>query len=253
MRRAFAAVLIALVLIGLAPSRAAEPWRPGVPRAIDYSTTRAGEVSFAVIGPAGREYGYRRVRTVPAASIIKVMFLAAYLRHPHVRGRALNERDRSLLKPMITRSDNASASTIADYVGARRINRLAEVTEMDHFNYTRPWGLSRVNAIEQARFMFHLERYIPKRHEDYARYLLAHVVDAQRWGIGRLNRPNWRFYFKGGWGSGTGAVCHQVAFLERGEKGIAVAIMITNSPGHEYATETLRAIADRLLDELPAP
>ena len=186
-------------------------------------------------------------------TVMKVMFMVAYMRHPDVRERALNDHDRSLLKPMITRSDNASATTIADYVGASRINRLAEVAEMDHFTYTRPWGLSRVNAIEQARFMFRLERYIPKRHEDYARYLLAHVVDSQRWGIGRLNRPNWRFYFKGGWGSGTGAVCHQVAFMERGDKRIAVAIMITNSPSHEYATETLRAVADRLLDQLPAP
>lgn len=253
MRRAVTATLFALLLAAFAPARAAQPWRPDAQRAINYTTTRSGEVSFGVIGPAGREYGYRRVRTVPAASVMKVMLMVTYLRHPDVRERALNDHDRSLLKPMITRSDNASATTIADYVGAARINRLAEEAEMDHFTYTRPWGLSRVNAIEQARFMAKLERYIPKRHEDYARYLLAHVIESQRWGIGRLNRPNWGFYFKGGWGSGTGAVCHQVAFLERGGKRIVVAIMITNSPSHEYATETLRAVADRLLDKLPAP
>ena len=40
-------------------------------------------------------------------------------------------------------------------------------------------------------------------------------MESQRWGIGQASLPGWRVYFKGGWGSGTGAVDHQVALLER--------------------------------------
>ena len=247
-------VLVALALLQSLPAaEAAEPWRPGVQRAIDHSERRAGDVSFAVVGPAGRLYGYRRAVQVPMASVIKGMFMTGYLRHPSVRDRRLRDSDRALLGPMIKRSDNDSATRVADFLGPRRINRLASVAGMQEFRYTRPWGLSLTSARDQARFFFELERYIPKRHEDYARYLLSHIVESQRWGVGRLNRPNWRFFFKGGWGSGTGAVCHQVAFLERGDKRIAVAIMIRNSPSHAYATETLRGVADRLLDDLPIP
>jgi hypothetical protein len=254
MRRVSGAIVILLVLSSApALSGAGERWRPGMDRAIRYADGRSGSISFAVIGPAGRMYGYRRAAEVPAASVIKVMFMAAYLRRSSVRDRALNDDDRALLGPMIRRSDNDAATRIADLLGPDPINRLARASGMRDFRYTRPWGLSTVSARDQVSFMYRLERYIPERHEKYARYLLSHIVRSQRWGLGRVNRPNWDLFFKGGWGSGTGAVCHQIAFLERGDKRIAVAIMILDSPSHPYATETLRAIGDRLLDDLPVP
>ena len=251
MRRALVVLIAVTVVIGPAVSVAGEPWRPGIERAIRYAEGRSGSISFAVIGPAGRMYGYRRAQPVPSASVIKVMFMTAYLRQPSVHDRALHDDDRSLLGPMIKRSDNEAATRIADLLGPGPINRLARVAGMREFRYTRPWGLSTVSARDQASFMFRLERYIPERHESYARYLLSHIARSQRWGLGRLNRPNWDLFFKGGWGTGTGAVCHQVAFLERGDKRIAVAIMILDSPDHAYATETSRALGDRLLDDLP--
>ena len=232
---------------------AAEPWRPGVAPATRYAEDRAGSVSFAVIAPGGRMYGYRRAADVPAASVIKAMFMVAYLRHPDVKERAIRDSDRALLGPMVKRSDNDAATKVADYLGPHRINRLAAISDMRDFRYTRPWGLSTTSARDQALFFFRLERYVPERHEGYARYLLSHIVESQRWGIGRLHRPNWRFYFKGGWGSGTGSVNHQAAFLERGPLRIAIAIMTRDNPNHEYGSETLRSVADRLLEDLPEP
>jgi hypothetical protein len=131
--------------------------------------------------------------------------------------------------------------------------RLARDASMRRFYYTRPWGSSLITASDQARFFFRLERYIPRRHEDYARYLLSHVTTSQRWGIGEIQKPNWRFFFKGGWGSGSGAVCHQVAFIEREGNRISAAVMITGSPNHEYATNTLRGVFRRLFQDLPKP
>lgn len=253
MRRILAAMCVATIVLAVAPTRAAEPWRPGVKRAIGYSEQRSGSISFAVVGPAGRMYGYRRDAGVPAVSVIKAMFMATYLRHPEVRERPLRDSDKELLAPMIRRSDNTAATRIADYVGATRINRLAKLAGMQDFSYTRPWGNSTTSARDQARFFFEIERYIPKRHEDYARYLLSHIVKSQRWGIADINRPNWRLFFKGGWGSGTGATDHQAAFLERDGKRIAIAIMVMHSPSHEYGKETLRGLADRLLADLPVP
>ena len=101
--------------------------------------------------------------------------------------------------------------------------------------------------------MFHLDRYIPARHDAYARYLLAHITPSQRWGIGRLHHDKWKLFFKGGWGSGTGAVEHQIAFMERGNLRIAAAVMITNSPSHPYAELTLEGMFRRLLYHLPKP
>lgn len=241
-----------LVLFVFASSPALGAWVPGMGAAERYARRRSGEISFAVKSPDGRLHGYRGHRVVPAASVLKAMFMTAYLRHPSVRDRGLDDDDRSLLAPMIKRSDNDSATRIADRLGPRPMYRLARNAGMKHFRYTRPWGQSSIDASEQARFFFHLERYIPKRHEDYARYLLSHIVRSQRWGVADVRRPDWDLYFKSGWGSGTGAVSHQVAFLEKGDgRRIALSITIENSPSHEYSTETLRGIAARLLRDLP--
>jgi beta-lactamase class A len=252
MRKLAAGLSTCLLLVMSAPSLAgASRWAPGMGSAIRYSQQRAGSISFSVKSPSGRLFAYRGHRVVPAASVFKAMLLAGYLRQASVRDRKLNDDDRSLLAPMIRRSDNSAATTIADRLGSRRIYKLASDAHMRHFHYTRPWGLSSIDATEQARYFFHLERYIPKRHEDYARYLLSHIIRPQRWGVAKVHRPDWDLYFKSGWGSGTGAVSHQVAFLEKGDQRIALAIMITDSPSHAYSIETLRGIAKRLLNDLP--
>jgi lipopolysaccharide export LptBFGC system permease protein LptF len=86
---------------------------------------------------------------------------------------------------------------------------------MRDFRYRAIWGLSRTSPRDQARFMYHLPSYIPGRHRAYALHLLARIVHSQRWGIGRVPHRGWKLYFKGGWGTGTGLVDHQVALLTR--------------------------------------
>jgi hypothetical protein len=81
--------------------------------------------------------------------------------------------------------------------------------------------------------------------------LLSTVVPSQRWGIGRVSLPGWTSYFKGGWGSGTGAVDHQVALLTRGDERVAVAVMSVDQGTHAYGKETLRGVFKRLLRGLP--
>ena len=249
-KRAVAALTMVVVWLGPATAKA---WPPDVQTASRYASERAGDVSFAVIGPRRVHYSWRASTRVPAASVIKVMFMTAYLRQESVKYRDLRQWERELLGPMIRRSDNPSADRVADMLGPKRMYRLARKAGMRRFHYTRPWGLSTITATDQVRFMFELEQYLPSRHESYARSLLREVVPWQRWGIGRVQHPKWRYFFKGGWGSGSGDVCHQLAFLERGDMRIAAAVMITDSPSHAYATETLEGVFRRLLRYLPKP
>ena len=249
MRRSLVAIVAIATVLAATPARA---WAPDVRSAEGYIATRAGSVSFSIIGPRGGTYSYRASTEVAAASVLKVMFMVAYLRR--IGDRALTDADRALLGPMIRRSDNVAATRIDDMLGPRPMYRLARDAGMHHFHFvSHPWGNSTVTAGEQARFMYRLEDYIPDRHEAYARFLLSHITPSQRWGIGRIDRPNWRIFFKGGWGSGTGSVEHQVAFLERGDLRIAAAVMITGSPSHDYAKQTLFGVFDRLLRDLPKP
>ena len=64
----------------------------------------------------------------------------------------------------------------------------------------------------------------------------------------RVAPRGWRLYFKGGWGSGSGAVDHQVALLHaRARCASRVAIMTTGNGSHAAGKATLRGVAARLL------
>lgn len=241
-----ATVALVAVLL-LATPAAAAPWRPHVRAAAAWAAQRHGAVSFAV-RTDHRLWGHAARRGVPCASVLKAMLLVAYLRRPSVRDRPLWAADRRLLVPMVRWSDNATASRVRVIVGDAGLLTLARRAGMRRFRpATAIWGLSRVDAADQTRFLLHVDRYVPRRHRATALRLLGSIVPSQRWGIARVRPPGWALYFKGGWGSGTGAVDHQVALLRRGRRRLAVAIMTTASPSHAYAKATLRGVARRLL------
>jgi beta-lactamase class A len=230
-----------------APAAHAVPWQPGVRAAKRYAAHRHGSIAFAVHTEA-RAFGWHERRTFPSASVLKAMLLVAYLNEHSVRHRALRNGERALLAPMIRRSDNAAASTIFVQVGTRRLRVLARRARMRRFSPAAPiWGNSLIDAADQARFFLRIDKLVPKRHRRYAMYLLAHVVPSQRWGIGQVAPSGWRLYFKGGWGSGTGRVDHQVALLTRGGERVSVAILTYADGSHAYGKETLRGVAKRLL------
>jgi hypothetical protein len=173
------------------------------------------------------------------------MLLVAYLRH--VRERPLRHSERALLTPMIRRSDNVAATRVRDIVGNDGLVRLARRVGMRAFAPAAIWGLSRIDAADQTLFFLQIDRYVPRRHRATAMRLLSSIVPSQRWGIGQVRPPGWALYFKGGWGSGSGSVDHQVALLRRGKRRVSVAILTTGSPSHAYGKATLRGVASRLL------
>jgi hypothetical protein len=230
---------------------AAPAWRPDVEAARGFVSERAGQISFAV-RTEGHLYGVDVRRTVPSASVLKAMLLVAYLRESAVRDRSLRKTDRDLLAPMIRWSDNVAATRVRDIVGNDALVRLARRVGMRAFTPAAIWGLSRVDAADQTLFFLQIDRYVPSRHRAYALKLLSSIVPSQRWGIARVRPRGWALYFKGGWGSGSGAVDHQVALLRRGAKRVSVAILTTSSPSHAYGKATLRGVAARLLRGLAA-
>lgn len=246
-------LLTASLLAPGAPASAADgggerrEWRPHVREAVEYAGTRAGTVRLSVRA-AGRAWGWRETWAVPSASVLKAMLLVAYLDDPRVRERPLTPRDHALLGPMIRWSDNTTASAVLGFVGADAVRTLARRAGMRRFVLDPVvWGASRIDADDQTRFFRWIDQRVPPRHRAAAMHLLATVVPEQRWGIGALRLRGWRVHFKGGWGSGSGAVEHQVALLRRGQRRVAVAVLTTGSPSHAYATATLEGVFARLL------
>jgi len=250
-RKLVVAVTVLAVLATASPIDAGGPepgWEPSMRRAIRWGSQRVGLLRVAVVDEAGRLHRHNGSTRVVMASVLKVMLMVAYLRQPSVRHRRLHERDRDLLAPMIRWSDSVTASRILHDVGAAAVRRVARRARMRAFHLVMsPWGLSETSARDQALFMYRLERYIPHRHRRYARRLLASIIGPQRWGIADAVPSGWRIFFKGGWGDGSGRVTHQVAFLESGDRRIALAILTEYNPNHTYGTRTVRGVARRLL------
>jgi len=260
---AAAAALSIAVGIGASPSPAAPvdacsataaaqlaAWSPDTAAAIAYAHRRRGDISFAVRA-SGRAWGYRSHHVVVTASVLKAMLLVAYLDLPSVRNRALAHADTALLTPMIRRSDNTAATLVRGIVGDQRLVALARRVGMRNFRPAAIWGLSQTTAYDQALFFLRIDAYIAPRHRGYALGQLASIIPAQRWGIGRVPVPGWSLYFKGGWGSGTGRVDHQVALLVHGCSRVSVAVMTMNDGTHAYGKQTLYGVAVRLLAHLP--
>lgn len=254
MRKTTALTLCATLLLMVvppAPAGAAGRWRPKVGSARQYAKSREGSISFAIKDGGKRFFGYRERRVVPAASVFKAMILAAYLRRSSVRDRELTDEERSHLGAMIRRSDDESATILLDRMGHGPVWRLARAANMRRFKLVRPWGNSHINAADQTRFFFRFDRYVPKKHERYARWLLSHVVRSQRWGIARVELAGWKRFFKSGWATGTGRVSHQVAWIKKEGDRVALAVMTEYSPSHRYSKRTLRGVMARLLRGLP--
>jgi hypothetical protein len=189
---------------------------------------------------------------MPSASLVKAMLMVAYLRQDGVRGRPLPAGARALLAPMIRRSDNAAASQVRNIVGNGSLTALARRSHMRRFATAGNWGESRICANDQSLFFMRIERLVPRRHRAYALRLLRTIVPGQRWGIARARPHGWRLHFKGGWGSGTGAIDHQAGLLTRGRRRVSIAVLTLSNPSHDYGKETLRGVAKRLLRGLRA-
>jgi hypothetical protein len=242
---------VALVFAAAAAGAGAA-WSPDVKAARAYLRHRHGEVRFAV-RTDDRLWGYRRTDGVHSASVVKALFLVAYLDDPRVRSRPLRAADHRLIDPMIRRSDNAAATRVLDYVGAARVRATARRVGMRRFRLvTGVWGASRIDASDQTRFFLHFEAHVVVRHRATTLHLLRTVVPSQRWGVARVRPDGWRLYFKGGWGSGTGLVDHQVALLRAGADRVAVAVLTTGNPDQAYGEQTLRGVFARLLRGLAA-
>jgi D-alanyl-D-alanine dipeptidase len=73
-------------------------------------------------------------------------------------------------------------------------------------------------------------------------------VSYQRWGFSRYAAARgFKTFFKGGWrGTGAGQLVHEAALFERGPLRFSMAVLTDGNPSHDYGTETLRGVAQRI-------
>jgi hypothetical protein len=227
------------------------PTAAGIAAARSYLSSRAGRSSFAVIDSTGRLSGLNLREHFETASVVKVMFLTAYLQMLNAGHRALGASDRALLYPMIHESNNNDASAVLGVVGGSAVARVAREAGMrDYAPGVGWWAYTQTSASDQARFFTQLGHLIPSRFYGYARYLMSTIEPQQSWGMPAVARPRWQVYFK------TGALperglFNETALLERGPVSFTVSVFMDGAPSQAYGEETIAGVGRRLLAGSP--
>lgn len=223
--------------------------RKNVKAAKRYAKDRAGTIGFAFFDDCRRTVGWHEDHVFASASVVKAVLMVAYLRKGDVDDRDLRRDEKRLLRPMIEKSDNDAANRIYAAVGEGRLNELADDAGLKHFHASPGWGGTTLTPATQARFFARIERWIPRRHEDYAMRLLASVVPRQRWGLPPVVPRGWRIHFKGGWTPSAegGWRINQVATLRTKRRSIGIAVLTRQNPSKDYGTMTIEGVGKRLL------
>jgi zinc D-Ala-D-Ala dipeptidase len=211
-----------------------------------YLDARGGTVGWALIDNWGRMRQFAPHRVYVTASLVKAMLLTAYLRG--IGNRMPDAGERAVLGPMITVSSNDAADTIYYRVGDAALYRLAKLAGMTHFSVAGYWANAHFSAEDQARLFNRIDRLVPKASRGYARTLLSSIVSYQRWGFSRYAAARgFKTFFKGGWrATGAGQLVHEAALFERGPLRFSMAVLSDGNPSHDYGTETLRGVAQRI-------
>ena len=231
---------------GLVVLKALPPAVPGASArraAFSWAAQRAGRVAVAVIDSRGRLYGYHEHEPFMSASIVKAMLLVAYLRNHSTVTPAM----RGVLHRMIDDSDNAAADVVYGLVGRGGLERLARTAGMKGFHATGQWITTQVTAADMAFFFRDMDTWVPRRHRQFADWLLSHVSPYQSWGIPVAARPlGYRVFFKPGW-LGAWVLANEAARLERGRVRLGLAVFTDDNPASIYGKDTISGVTWRLL------
>jgi hypothetical protein len=225
----------------------AYPSHAAITAAVRYLDGRAGRTSLAVLDSSGRLSGTRLREHFQSASVVKVMFLTAFLQRLAADHVGISALDRSLLYPMIHESNNDDASAVFDRVGGAAIARVAREAGMqDYAPGVGWWAYTQTSAADQARFFIAIERLIPRQFWPYARGLMDGIEAEQSWGIPEVARPRWQVFFKTGALPSEG-LFNETARLERPGVTFTVSIFSTGDPSQAYGEETMRGVGAALL------
>jgi len=234
----------------LPPLPPAFPGQEAVAKALDWAGARTGKVAVAVVDSNGELTSLHAHATFESASLAKAMLLVAYLRSRTGPEASLDP----VVTKMIEESDNASASTIYGLVGAQGLQKVASLAGMEDFEPGAGWIDSRVSAADQARFFSDLERLVPSPRRAFARELLSGITPMQRWGIPAAAGPaGWETFFKGGWLGLDNRLMLQAAWLEKGHRRWALAVMTDDNPDRAYGWDTQKGVTGLLLGKEPTP
>ncbi|MFF6873977.1 serine hydrolase [Streptomyces sp. NPDC012474] len=194
-----------------------------------------------------------------SASIVKVTVLATLLWDAKKTNRYLTDRESTLAKAMITKSDNAATSTLWKQLGMTKIKNFLKAAGMTQ---TKPgangyWGLTQITVTDEQKLLKLLtakNAVLSDNSRAYIVKLMGQVVSSQRWGTPYGVPSGVTVAVKNGWlqRSSNGWRVHSVGAFKGGGHDYVMTVLSHGNSTMNYGIATIQAVAKVIHKDLKA-
>ncbi|MFE6333075.1 serine hydrolase [Streptomyces sp. NPDC057798] len=194
-----------------------------------------------------------------SASVVKVTVLATLLWDAQKTGRALTSREKSLATAMITKSDNASTTTLWKQLGVTKVKNFLAAAGMTQ---TKPgangyWGLTQITVTDEQKLMKLLTAKNTVLTDDsrwYVRKLMGDVISSQRWGTPYGAPSDVIVHVKNGWlqRATHGWRVHSVGTFKGGGRDYMITVLTHGNSTMNYGITTIQGVAKVIHRDLAA-
>ncbi|MEU0899088.1 serine hydrolase [Streptomyces massasporeus] len=194
-----------------------------------------------------------------SASVVKVTVLATLLWDAKKTNRYLTDRENTLAKAMITKSDNAATSTLWKQLGMTKIKNFLKAAGMTQ---TKPgangyWGLTQITVTDEQKLLKLLtakNAVLSDNSRAYIVKLMGQVVSSQRWGTPYGVPSGVSVAVKNGWlqRSTNGWRVHSVGAFKGGGHDYVMTVLSHGNSTMNYGIATIQAVAKVIHKDLAA-
>ncbi|MCK8431503.1 serine hydrolase [Streptomyces sp. D2-8] len=194
-----------------------------------------------------------------SASVVKVAVLATLLWDAKKTHRYLTDRENTLAKAMITKSDNAATSTLWKQLGMTKIKNFLKAAGMTQ---TKPgangyWGLTQITVTDEQKLLKLLtakNAVLSDNSRAYILKLMGQVVSSQRWGTPYGVPSGVSVAVKNGWlqRSTNGWRVHSVGAFKGGGHDYVMTVLSHGNSTMNYGIATIQAVAKVIHKDLAA-
>jgi beta-lactamase class A len=185
-----------------------------------------------------------------SASIVKVTILGAVLRKALDQHRYLTDNETTLLRAMITRSDNNAASTLWARLGHSYLQHFLNLAGMKQtiLGPDGYWGLTQVTAHDEMlllRLLLKSNTVLSSNSRAYALSLMAQVISSQRWGTPAGAPRTVTVHVKNGWlpRATHGWRINSLGGFTWSKGWYSIVVLSMDNPTMAYGITTVEAIA----------
>ncbi|WP_406352418.1 serine hydrolase [Streptomyces sp. NBC_00658] len=194
-----------------------------------------------------------------SASVVKVTVLATLLWDAKKHNRYLTQREADLAKAMITKSDNASTSTLWRQLGLTKIKGFLTAAGMTQ---TKPgadgyWGLTQITVRDEQKLLALTtakNSVLSDNARAYILKLMGQVISSQRWGTPAGAPSGVAVHVKNGWLSRAthGWRVHSVGTFKGGGHDYTITVLTHGNSTMQYGINTIQAVAKVIHKDLAA-